>query len=56
MVGFILSGGKAIGRGGECGHMESTFSSKSGRRSSFGMCDAMAESKPNFPELPSLFS
>ena len=55
MVGFILSGGKAIGRGGECGHMESTLSSKSSRRSSFGMCDGMAESEPNFPELPSLF-
>lgn len=55
MVGFILSDGKAIGRGGECGPMESTFSSKRGRCSSSGMCDGMADSKPNFPELPSLF-
>ena len=52
MVGFILSGGKAIGRGGECGPRESTCASKRGRRSSCVMYDGMAESKPNFPELP----
>lgn len=34
--------------------MESTFSSKRGRCSSSGMCDGMADSKPSFPELPSL--